>query len=140
TRRRGRTAEKSCRRERIHCGTTEGYSRIARETRKTKRSSAPPRRRFRDVPCSPQFQVRQAPQLSGEGARRDRGKRELFPRGESGPQLSSEKSRSQLVRHRDRAGVAPVRRAAGASGWNTQTWQGGRGARIWRDPKKHRQT
>ncbi len=68
TRCRGRAAEKSCRQKRIYCGTTEGHSRIARETRKIKRSSAAPRRRFRDVPGSPQFQVRQASHLSGEGA------------------------------------------------------------------------
>src|SRR4029077_9384167 len=57
SRRRGRAAEKSCRQKRIYCDTTEGHSRIARETRKTKRSSTPPRRRFRDLPCSAQFQV-----------------------------------------------------------------------------------
>src|SRR4030095_3727106 len=108
TRRRGRTAEKSCRRERIHCGTTEGYSRIARETRKTKRSSASPRRRFRDVTCSPQFQVGHASQLSVEGARRERGKRALFSRRESRSKISSGKSRSQFVRYADGSGIAPV--------------------------------
>ncbi len=80
------------------------------------------------------------PTLSGEGARRERGKRALFSRRESGPQISSGKSGSQFVRHRDRTGVAPVKRGAGASGWNTQTRQVGRVARICCDRKNHRRT
>src|SRR4029077_17976468 len=110
------------------------------ETRKIKRSSTPPRRRFRDVPRSPQFQVRQASQLSGEGARRERGKRALFSRRESRSQISSGKSGSQFVRHGDRTGIAPVKRGTGASGWNTPTRQVGRVTRICSNRKNHRRT
>src|SRR5262249_55060434 len=110
------------------------------ETCKAERSSTPPRWRFRDVPCSAQFQIRQTPELSGEGARWERGKCALFSRRESRPQISSGKSRSQFVRYPNRAGIASVRRAYGKNRWNSQTRKISRATRICCDRKNHRGT
>ena len=58
----------------------ERRARVARKAGQTKRSRAPPWRRFRKLPWPTRREVRQAADLSGQGARRQRRDGALFPR------------------------------------------------------------
>ena len=60
-------------------GAAEGHSRIARETGQAERIGPAARRRFREFPRAARCEDRQAADLSGEGARRQRRDGPLFP-------------------------------------------------------------